>query len=59
MISEVLWHSAEANFTAYAQDINLFDMHLKIIYWKLKLHLQVANEWTIFTDVWFLSSEVQ
>ena len=45
IISEVLWHPPECNFTGYAQT-SVFVMSVKIVDSKLQLHLPGANELT-------------
>ena len=52
MISEVLWHSPQSNFTGDVQDIYPW-YELKITNWRLQPYLPVANEltyhkWNIF-----------
>ena len=44
LISEVLWHSAESNFTEIAQDNSLHDKLNRIL--KLQLYLSGDNELT-------------
>ena len=61
IISEVLWHSPEVNFTGNAQDIH--EMSLKITNLRLQPHLPGANElrcltYFIDTCIWTFYCEV-